>query len=46
MDGDDSQQSKLLSELIKADMQIVNFSVIERDLQQSYLDSIKESKST
>ena len=31
---------------VKADMQIVNFSVIERDLQQSYLDSIKESKST
>lgn len=43
--GDEAQQS-LLRALIETGAAIVNFSTVERDLQRSYLDSIKEPQST
>jgi ABC-2 type transport system ATP-binding protein len=43
VDGGDRQQQLLLTELIASGAHIVNFATLERDLQQSYLDSIKET---
>lgn len=39
--GGDDAQAQLLRTLIAADLAVVNFRTIERDLQQSYLDSMK-----
>lgn len=39
--GDDHAQQQLLRALVAADIAVLSFSSIERDLQQSYLDSMK-----
>ncbi|MGR9093229.1 MAG: AAA family ATPase, partial [Gammaproteobacteria bacterium] len=39
--GDDDAQHQLLRALITANIAVVSFAALERDLQQSYLDSMK-----
>ena len=39
--GGDEVQRQLLSSLIEAGSAIINFSTVERDLQRTYLESIK-----
>ena len=41
LSGGDDAQHKLLRTLIAANISVVSFSTLERDLQQSYLDSMK-----
>ena len=44
--GGDDAQRRLLKYLIDSGAPIVNFSIVERDLQRSYLESIKEPSAT
>ena len=39
--GGDDAQRRLLEDLVRADVPVIGFAVVERDLQQSYLDSIR-----
>lgn len=41
LSGDDDAQHQLLRALVAADIAVVSFATLERDLQQSYLDSMK-----
>jgi ABC-2 type transport system ATP-binding protein len=41
--GDDTAQQALLKFLVAADAAVISFATIERDLQQSYLESIRAS---
>ena len=41
LNGGDDEQHQLLRALIAANIAVVSFSTLERDLQQSYLDSMK-----
>lgn len=41
LSGDDDAQHRLLRALIEADIAVVSFATLERDLQQSYLESMQ-----
>jgi len=41
LNGDDDAQHRLLRALIEADIAVVSFATLERDLQQSYLESMQ-----
>jgi len=42
--GGDAKQAQLLKDLVGADVGVINFSIVERDLQQSYLDSMQKPR--